>query len=61
MKVWELMRDLGSLRAGADVFVSAYPAGTLNELSRVTVEKADIIYLNGDGRYTDELDVARDA
>ena len=59
MKIWELIAVLSELPAGTDVHVTAYPGGTTNVLTGVTVDD-DIVHLNGDGRYTDDLDSARE-
>ncbi len=58
MKVWELISALAELPAGTDVAVTAYPGGTTNSLCGVNVDD-DCVYLNGNGRYTDDLDAAR--
>ena len=57
MKVYELISALVDMPAGHTVYVTAYPAGTHNELSGVNIDD-DMVYLNGDGRYTDDLDNA---
>lgn len=58
MKVFELMSVLVDIEAGTDIYVSAYPGGTVNVLACVTGED-DMLCLHGDGRYTDDLDDAR--
>lgn len=55
MKIWELIHKLSKLEAGMDVYVTAYPDGTHNNLVGV-VPDGDLVLLNGDGRYTDDLD-----
>ena len=58
MKVYELVNALIELPAGMDVYVTAYPAGTHNRLTGVNTDE-DMLLLNGDGQYTDDLDQAR--
>lgn len=55
MKVWELIHELSKLEAGMDVYVTAYPGGTHNNLVSI-VSDDDLVLLSGDGRYTDDLD-----
>jgi len=59
MKVWELMATLSKLEVGMDVWVTAYMGGTLNDLCSVRCED-DHVILEGNSRYTDDLDAAHD-
>ena len=53
MKTWELIAALSELPAGTDILVTAYPDGTLNKLSIVSVDD-DEVCLKGDGQYDDD-------
>lgn len=58
MKAYELMAKLAEAPCSMEVCVTAYPGGTTNILKSVTIED-DLITLEGDGEFRDDLDQAR--